>query len=269
MKTTVLKSFIAFYLSILTNTVIAATATVNGITWYYTVSNGEATIGGGWNAAIATSTSGSISIPSKLGNSLVASIGQGAFYGCKGITSVTIPESVTSIGDSAFSGCSGLTSVTIPDSVTSIGESAFYGCSGLTSFSVDANNRNYASANDLLLSKDGKTLTAGVNGDVVIPDSVTSIGTAAFSGCNSALFDTSTIPGVKLVDGWAIGYESTLSGSLDLTGIRGFVSSSFYGCSGLTSVTIPDSVTSIGDSAFYNCSGLRSEERRVGKECRL
>ena len=67
-----------------------------------------------------------------LGNS-VTSIGEYAFAGCSGLTSVTIPNSVTSIGNSAFTGCSGLTSVMIPYSVTSIGENAFSGCSGLTS----------------------------------------------------------------------------------------------------------------------------------------
>ncbi len=59
-----------------------------------------------------------------------------AFYGCKGLTSINIPNSVTSIGSEAFSGCGGLTSVTIPNSVTSIGSSAFSGCSSLTSVKI-------------------------------------------------------------------------------------------------------------------------------------
>ena len=83
----------------------------------------------------------------------VVSIGDSAFYNCNSLTSVTIPDGVTSIGDSAFSGCSSLTSVTIPDEVTSIGDSAFYGCSSLTS--------------------------------VTIPDNVASIGDHAFTACNS------------------------------------------------------------------------------------
>ena len=142
------------------------TETVDGITWTYTVANGVASVGGGAYSAMAVpaSTSGTITIPSALGGYIVKSI-----------------------EDGAFSLCSGLTSVTIPDSVTSIGSYAFYGYSGLMSFSVGINNPNYSSVNGLLLSKDGRTLIQGVNGDVTIPEGVTSIGASAFrgwSGCN-------------------------------------------------------------------------------------
>ena len=88
----------------------------------------------------------SVTIPNS-----VISIGSGAFQYCSNLKSVTIPNSVTNIEDGTFSGCSGLTSVTIPNSVTSIGDFAFYYCSGLTS--------------------------------VTIPNSVTSIGYQAFSSC--------------------------------------------------------------------------------------
>ena len=63
-------------------------------------------------------------------------LGHYVFYGCSGLTSLTIPSSVTWIGCDAFSGCSGLTSLTIPSGVTSIGGSAFEGCSGLTSMTI-------------------------------------------------------------------------------------------------------------------------------------
>ena len=66
----------------------------------------------------------------------VTSIGNSAFNGCSGLTSVTIGNSVTSIGASAFNGCSGLTSVTIGNSVTSIGNEAFYNCSKLISVTI-------------------------------------------------------------------------------------------------------------------------------------
>lgn len=63
-------------------------------------------------------------IPSKYNGKKITSIGESAFSGCSGLTSITIPDSVTFIGSSAFSGCSRLTSVVIPDSVTSIGNYA-------------------------------------------------------------------------------------------------------------------------------------------------
>ena len=110
--------------------------------------------------------------------------------------------------------------------VTSIWGWAFKGCSGLT--------------------------------NVTIPDSVTSISEYAFYGCNASLFDTTTIPGVRLVDGWAVGNTGPLSGNLNLTGVRGIGEDAFYGCSGLTSATIGNGVRSIERSAFYNCSGLTS-----------
>ena len=118
----------------------AGTETVDGITWNYTVSGGEASIGNTGSAAVPTSTTGEITIPATLGGCPVTSIGSHAFSDCRkrsrflsriccrGLTSVTIPDSVTSIGPSAFYGCSGLTSVTIPSSVTSIGFRAFYRC---------------------------------------------------------------------------------------------------------------------------------------------
>ena len=131
----------------------------------------------------------------------VTSIGEDAFYYCKGLTSVTIPNSVTSIGNQAFYRCSGLTSVTIPNSVTSIGYFAFCGCSGLTSITIPNSVTSmgtyvFASCTGLTsvtIPNSVKSIEScafdGCSGltSVTIPNSVTSIGGAAFRNCSELL----------------------------------------------------------------------------------
>ena len=160
------------------------------------------------------------------------------FYGCSGLTSVTIPNSVTSISDDAFYGCSGLTSVTIPNSVTSIGSSAFYGCSGLKkvivpdiaawfkiSFkSYDANPLNCAKH---IYSDEDTEIT-----DLVIPNSVTSIGSYAFYGCSG--LTSITIP----------------------NSVTSIGNSAFNGCSGLSSFTLPDNITQLYSNSFPSSTKL-------------
>ena len=163
----------------------------------------------------------------------ITSIGESAFLGCRGMTELTLPNSVRSIGDGAFSGCSGLTELTLPNSVTSIGDCAFYGCTGLT--------------------------------ELILPNSVSSIGDIAFTYCSglekitvesgnscydsrdncNSIIDTefnTLIVGCK---------NSVIPNSVTSIGYY-----AFYGCSGLTELTLPDSVASIGDGAFICCSDL-------------
>ena len=157
---------------------------------------------------------------------IVTSIGDYAFSGCSGLTSINIPESVTSIEYYAFSGCTGLTSITIPESVTSIGSRAFSGCSGLTSINI--------------------------------PESVTSIGTSAFQG--TAWYNQQP-DGVVYLDGWVLGYKGGMPENTAIVidnGVKGIAVNAFSNCSGLTSITIPNGVTSIGHGAFYYCTGLTS-----------
>jgi hypothetical protein len=150
----------------------------------------------------------------------------GAFYGCTGLTSITIPDSVTSIGSRAFENCTGLTSVIIPDSVTSIGRSVFSSCTSLAS--------------------------------ITIPDSVTSIGSSTFSG--TAWLDNQP-DGLVYAGKVALTYKGAMPANTSINlidGTKGIAEDAFRYCTSLISVTIPNSVTNIGNADFYNCTSLTS-----------
>ena len=175
-------------------------------------------------------------------------IGDGAFYGCSELTSISIPNGVDWIGTGAFMGCSGLTSISIPNAITEIEGFTFYGCSGLTSISIPNS-----------VTSIGGSAFYGCSGlsSISIPNSVTSIGESAFYGC-SGLTSISLPSGIYRV---SIG-NSAFSDCTGLTSITipnnvtSIGNSAFSHCTGLTSVTIPNNVTSIGNSAFTNCTGL-------------
>ena len=201
--------------------------TYQGKTLYYNIVNGEAQVTRQNTSSPYYSTypTGDLTIPSSVtrydGTTYaVTSIGDRTFFGCSGLTSVTIPNSITSIGDEAFSGCSGLTSANIGSSVTSIGQYAFSSCSSLTS----ANIPNSITWIGSFAFRNCSSLTS-----ITIPNSVTRINSSTFYNCIS--LTSVTIP----------------------SSVTSISERAFYGCSSLTSVTIPNSITSIGDYAFYNC----------------
>lgn len=155
----------------------------------------------------------------------VKEIGYGVFRGYD-IETVVIPEGVTSIGGSAFRGCDKLKSVSLPDSLTSIGHSAFMECKCLTSISI--------------------------------PKNVTSLGGWIFNGCSNL---TSVQISGKIEALTNVEFSDTGLKNLDFlkgTGIKEISGSAFSGCENFQSITIPDSVTTIGSSAFSYCTNLES-----------
>ena len=181
----------------------------------------------------------------------VTSIGNSAFRDCSGLTSIVIGNSVTSIGNYAFYDCSGLTSVVIGNSVTSIGDNAFYGCSGLTSIVIG--NSVTSIGNSAFRDCSGLT-------SVTIGNSVTSIGDGAFDGTawHNSLPDGLIYAGKVLYK-----YNGTMPQNSEIIikdGTLGIAGGAFHDCSGLTSITIPGSVTSIGARAFQYCYELTSIE---------
>ena len=211
----------------------------------------------------------------------VTSIGTYAFYKCTSLTDVTIPDSVTSIGERAFYKCTSLTDVTIPANVTNIGIGTFSGCTSLTEIIVDSNNKSYTSKDGILFDKSLETIICypgGKTGTFTIPDSVTSIGVCAFSGCTgltsvtipdsvtsigdcvfyncTSLTDIIIPDSVTSIGNYVFEYCTDLASITIPDGITRIGWYSFIGCTSLTNIIIPDSVTSIGFNAFYNCTSL-------------
>ena len=199
-------------------------------------------------------------IPETICGIKVTRIYSGGVFGWKKLTSLTIPDSVTNIGDSAFEGCTGLKSVTIPDSVTSIDHHAFSSCDGLTSVTIGSGVRsigdsafegctslakiNWNAENVEDFSEYNTVFSsAGTSGngiDVVFGDNVKRIPAYLFYSLDDDYYYES--PKIKTV---TIGNSVTSIGNY-----------AFDGCTGLTSITIPNSVTKIGAYAFENCTGL-------------
>ena len=253
----------------------------------------------------------SISLPSS--PSPYITIGSKAFSGCTGLKSIDLGNFVSSIGERAFQNCIGLTSVLIPSSVKYIGDYAFEGCTGLP---VE-NNIRY-SGKDVIAVED-KTLSEYIIKEgtehisncafsrctnmksIIIPNSVTTIGAYAFSDCteltsitipnsvtrieenafsncpnlhtiklaNEAIYSIAGIFGKQVKECVLLGgvktiEESAFSGCTELTSITipnsvtSIGGGAFSGCTGLTSITIPNLVTSIGGGAFQDCTGLTS-----------
>ena len=162
----------------------------------------------------------------------VTSIGSDAFYNCDGFTSLELGSNVETIGSYAFQSCNGFTgNLDIPDSVTTIGNAAFNNCNGFTSLKIGNNVKTIGSS--AFSTGSYSDNYDNYEGELVIPDSVISIGDYAFENCD--------------------GFTSLKLGK----NVQTIGTEAFYDCNGFTgNLVIPDSVTTIGDRAFCSCYGF-------------
>jgi hypothetical protein len=242
----------------------------------------------------------------------VTTIGDSAFRNCSSLTGITIPEGVTAINNSAFSGCTNLTGIIIHEGITSIGGNAFSGCTSFTEITIPANVTSIASGafsgctnlTDIIIDNDKVTgnwgdrfpadnlsvtfkknigITAFYNctrlTGVTLTEDVATIGTGAFTGCTGLtdiIIDTDKVTTTQ-TSNWQtifpagsysvtfkknVGNYAFYSSTWSLTsvtiaeGVTSIGNSAFYNCRSLTGITIPEGVTSIGNSAFYGCTSL-------------
>lgn len=243
-----------------------------------------------------TSSATSINIPSTIDGKSVTSIGNNAFYSCKNLVNITIPDSITSIGNNAFEYCASLKSVLIPGSVKSIGNAAFNRCESLMNIEVIKNNSNYFSQDGVLFDKNKTKLIQYPIGNkriaYDIPNGVKSFGDCAFDSCST--LKNITIPDSVTSIGWGVFSGSTSLTNIDVSennlnyssyegvlfnknktelikypignertsynipaGVINF-GDVFSDCKNLVNITIPNSVTNIGVGAFWQCANLAS-----------
>lgn len=236
--------------------------TIDGFN-YYILNDGTASLSG------YDSASGEVILPDTLEGLTVTEIYGSAFRENNEMTSVMIPDGVTKINSLAFYGCSELSHIDFPESITEICSNAFNSCTSLT---------------EVVLPENLVTLsTASFGGcsaleQIVLPESIETVGDEAFNGCTALtdvtlpdkvisygnkVFPTVWLNKHRQENGMAIFNNIVFDG----TGCTGdivipdgtvYIASSAFRASGITSVTIPGSVQSVGINAFIECESLAS-----------
>ncbi len=205
-------------------------------------------------------------------------VGKYTFYQCSGLKEISLPFGVTSIGSYAFSGCSGLKEFAFPPKASSIESFTFAGCTSMEQVTITQGITEIGAG----AFQNCRNLT-----HIIVPDSVTTMNAAVFSGCSS--LESLTLPFVgysgseltaseKSLFGYVFGmagYTGSVAtkqyytGSsyktyyipaslkdVTITGGNKLLYGTFYGCSGLNRITLPETITGIGQNAFYQCTAL-------------
>ncbi len=218
----------------------------------------------------------------------VVTIGSLAFANCGALKSVTLSANITELAPYVFSGCKELLSISIPASVTSISETAFIGCQRLAEVAVAKENSVYVSHCGIVYiaaTKDIYFIPHSIAGKVelidgiteikagaflnhphldslVVPQSVTKIGEAAFAGCTTLKSVTLPFIGQSLdcTENTAFSYVfGTVPATLKTVTILGgtkIADSAFKNCESIATVNLPEGITVIGKEAFENCMDL-------------
>lgn len=194
--------------------------------------------------------------------SVCESIGNSAFRECNYLTNIALPDGMTSIGNWSFDYCTSLTNIIIPNSVTSIGQGAFSDCpienaiipiSAISAIEKSSLKTVALTSGESIPDHEFRGCRNLTN--IIIPESVTSIGMYAFEGCDSLTSVTIGSSVRRIGEGTFSSCSSLTSITIPsrVTRIDGYA---FQGCHNLTNIIIPNSVTSIGTMAFYNCKSL-------------
>ena len=249
---------------------------VDGI--YYNANGNEASVTyKGQEYYSEKSYSGAVTIPASVTDGgttyTVTDIEEFAMYECSGVTSVSLPNTIKTIGGQAFLFCSGLASINFPNSLVKVGNAAFYGTAwydnqpdglvytGLVAYKY----KGSMPSGTTITLRDGTTSITdhafyACSGlvSISIPNSVKTVGEEAFTG--TAWLDNQP-DGLVYAGLVAYKYKGTMPNGTTITlrsGTPSITGFAFDNCSGLTKITIPNTVTQIGISAFRGCSSLTS-----------